>query len=43
MTEDINQYADYIDEEGKKHTNGSKWTDMQVYKYYHFDELIKQL
>ena len=43
MTEDINQYADYIDEEGNKHTNGSKWTDMQVYKYYHFDELIKQL
>ena len=43
MTEDINQYADYIDEEGNKHANGSKWTDMQVYKYYHFDELIKQL
>ena len=43
MTEDINQYADYIDEEGNKHTNGSKWTDIQVYKYYHFDELIKQL
>ena len=43
MTEDINQYADYIDEEGNKHTNGAKWTDMQVYKYYHFDELIKQL
>ena len=43
MTEDINQYADYIDEEGNKHTNGAEWTNMQVYKYYHFDELIKQL
>ena len=43
MTEDINQYADYIDEEGNKHTNGSKWTDMQVYKYYHFDELLNSV
>ena len=43
MTEDINQYADYIDEDGKKHTNGAKWTDMQVYKYYHFDELLNSV
>lgn len=43
MTADINQYADYIDEDGNKHTNGSKWTDMQVYKYYHFDELLNSV
>lgn len=43
MTEDVNQYADFIDDEGNKHTNGSKWTDMQVHKYYHFNRLLNSV
>lgn len=43
MTEDINRYADYYDENGVMHKNEGDWLDKQVYTFYHFDELIKQL